>query len=83
MMRYESYKPQAGDIVRFTGWTEEQVAWGNNACPHMLVLGRYYVIESVEPHSYHTKVTIRGVDKTMKFNSVHFDFIKHDDTPTY
>lgn len=82
-MHYESYKPQTGDIVRFTGWTKEQVAWGNNATPHMLTLNHNYVIESVDVHRYHTKVTLRGVDKTMKFNSVHFEFIKHDDTPTY
>ena len=72
------YKPQPGDVVRFIGWTEEQVKWGNNDTPYMLIVDKTYVIESVETHSYHTKVTIQGVDSKMKFNSVHFDFVSND-----
>ena len=64
------YKPVVGDLVTYHGWTKEQVLWGNNDCPFMLVVGRNYVIESVEEHSSHTKVSLIGI--IGKFNSVHF-----------
>ena len=63
-----NFKP--GDQVLYNGWNKEQVRWGNNDCPYMLILGRTYIIESVEPHKWHTKVTIKGT--LGKFNSVHF-----------
>ena len=64
------YKPEVGDTVTYHGWTEEQVRWGNNDCPFMLIVGRNYTIESVERHSSYTKVTLKGI--LGKFNSVHF-----------
>ena len=67
------YKPQVGDRVEFLGWCEEQVKWGNNHTPYMLVEGRHYTISGVEVHSSHTKVSIQGVCGMMKFNSVHFE----------
>ena len=61
-----------GDKVIFTGWTEEQVRWGGNDYPTHLSIGKCYIVESVEVHSQHTKVTLLGV--TGRFNSVHFDY---------
>ena len=49
---------KAGDVVTYNGWTEEQVKWGNNDTPYMLIVGRQYVVESVEPHKWHTKVSL-------------------------
>ena len=66
----ESYKPEVGDVVTFNGYTPEEVCWGSNDTPYMLIIGRQYVIEYVEPHSAHTKVSVRGV--VGRFNSVHF-----------
>jgi hypothetical protein len=67
-----TYKPEVGDKVRFVGYTKEQVRWGNNSTPYMLILDRCYTVSGVERHSSHTKVTIKGVDDSFKFNSVHF-----------
>ena len=62
-----------GDNVRFLGWTKEQVNWGNNDIPYMLIRDRVYTISDVDIHSQHTKVQIKGV--LGKFNSVHFQVI--------
>ena len=59
-----------GDVVTYNGWTEEQVKWGNNDTPYMLIVGRQYVIESVDVHKWHTKVTLERIKG--RFNSVHF-----------
>lgn len=48
----------------------EQVNWGNNDVPYMLIRGRIYTIDAVEVHRQHTKVKIKGVEGN--FNSVHF-----------
>ena len=69
-MGYESYKPVVGDSVTYHGWIQEQVNWGNNDTPSMLIVGRQYTIDYVESHKWHTKVGIKGV--VGKFNSVHF-----------
>ena len=61
---------KVGDNVEYLGWTKEQVAWGNNDCPYMMIVGRVYTIESVDVRSQHTKVTIKGI--VGRFNSVHF-----------
>lgn len=62
---------RAGETVRFIGCSKEQIAWGNNddPNPHLFVGDKYYV-EHVEVHSYHTKLTLRGV--AGRFNSVCF-----------
>ena len=62
------FKP--GDRVLFDGWTIEQVRWGNNDNPHHLERNKIYIIDCVEVHSQHTKVSIVG--ETGRFNSVHF-----------
>ena len=61
----------AGQQVTFTGWCKEQVRWGNNDTPSMLVEGESYTIASVEEHRSHTKVILTGLP-SLKFNSVHF-----------
>jgi uncharacterized protein affecting Mg2+/Co2+ transport len=64
---------KVGDNVRFLGWTKEQVAWGNNDTPYMLILDRVYTITDVDVHHQHTKVQIKGV--VGRFNSVHFQVV--------
>lgn len=59
-----------GDKVKFIGCSKEQIAWGSNDSPHMLVVGEKYTIEMVEVHSQHTKISLKGV--IGKFNSVCF-----------
>ena len=71
-MTTKSYRPEVNDKVIFNGWTKEQVRWGSNDTPYMLIIGRTYTITDVEVHKYHTKVCIKGVDGNLKFNSVHF-----------
>ena len=66
------YRPEVGDKVTYNGWTKEQVRCGNNDTPYMLIVGRDYTITAVERHRSHTKVCIKGVDESLKFNSVHF-----------
>ena len=67
-----TYRPEVGDKVTFKGWTKEQVRWGNNSTPYMLIVGKQYKISAVEVHRMHTKVCIKGVSEHMKFNSAHF-----------
>jgi hypothetical protein len=62
-----------GDKVKFIGCSKEQIAWGNNDSPYMLILGRIYTVEIVEVHSQHTKISLKGI--TGKFNSVCFDTV--------
>ena len=62
---------EIGQWVKFTGATVEQTRWGNNDDPHMLVVGQSYQIEKIDTHSWHTKLTLRGI--TGKFNSVCFE----------
>lgn len=62
---------EVGEIVYFTQAIDEQVRWGNNDDPRkVLNMGQWYKIQQVEVHSWHTKLTLCGVDG--KFNSVHF-----------
>ena len=66
----ENFK--VGDQVRYLGSTEEQVKWGSNKNPKGLLFeGDVYYVERVEVHSWHTKLTLRGVHG--KFNSVCFE----------
>ena len=65
---------RVGDNVVYNGYTKEQVLWGNNDTPYMLILGRVYIIDGVDIHKQHTKVSVKGVHN-MWFNSVHFDVV--------
>jgi hypothetical protein len=61
-----------GDKVKFIGCSKEQIDWGNNDDPNkLLFVGDKYIIEKVEIHSQHTKLTLRGVSG--RFNSVCFE----------
>lgn len=61
-----------GDRVIYVGSSEEQVIFGTNDDPRkVLIEGDIYQIEKVEVHSYHTKISLRGVQG--KFNSVSFN----------
>lgn len=62
---------EVGDKVKFIGCSKEQIAWGNNDNPYMLILGRTYTVEMVEIHSQHTKISLKGI--VGRFNSVCFD----------
>ena len=63
---------RAGETVRFIGCSPEQIAWGNNDDPTgILIVGDKYYVEKVEVHSYHTKLTLRGISG--RFNSVCFE----------
>lgn len=62
---------RAGNYVKYIGCSKEQIAWGNNDDPNIvLFLGDTYYVETVEVHSQHTKLTLRGIYG--KFNSVCF-----------
>jgi len=63
---------RAGDYAKFLGCSKEQITWGNNTDPTgILIVGDKYYVEHVEVHSYHTKLTLRGVSG--KFNAVCFE----------
>ena len=63
---------RAGTNVRFIGCSKEQISWGNNDDPNLvLFVGDKYYVEHVEIHSTHTKLTLRGIYG--KFNSVCFE----------
>lgn len=63
---------RAGTYVKFIGCSKEQIAWGNNDDPNLvLFVGDKYYVEHVEVHSYHTKLTLRGIYG--RFNSVCFE----------
>ena len=61
-----------GDRVIYLGTFDEQVNLGSNDDPReILIEGDIYQIEKVEVHSWHTKISLRGVNG--KFNSVSFN----------
>lgn len=64
---------QIGDNVKFLGYIKEQVLWGNNDTPSMLILDHVYEIVDVDVRRQHTKVQLKDIDG--KFNSVHFQVI--------
>lgn len=65
---------EIGDKVKFTGCSKEQQKWGNNTDPtDKLVVGSEYTISDIEIHSWHTKITLEGIDG--RFNSVCFDVV--------
>jgi len=66
-------KIRVGDNVKYLGYTKEQVLWGNNDTPYMLILDRTYEVINVIRRSQHTKVQLKGV--LGSFNSVHFQVV--------
>jgi len=66
-----SLRSKVGTQVIFTGASDEQVAWGSNDDPRpLLTVGEKYIIESVDVHKWHTKVTLVGIEG--RFNDVSF-----------
>jgi len=62
-----------GDNVEYLGCSKEQIQWGNNDNPYSLIVGRIYIIENVEVHTWHTKLKLKGI--IGKFNSVCFKLV--------
>ncbi len=60
-----------GTKVKFTGASEAQRNWGSYTGNYdELVVGKKYIIDHTEVHSYHTKVYLKGIKGC--FNSVCF-----------
>ena len=51
---------ESGDVVEYIGCSKEQIRWGNNDDPaqSFLIVGREYIVDDVEVHSQHTKLTV-------------------------
>lgn len=62
-----------GDRVRLISCSKEQIAWGGNDDPDHLDIDTIYVVESVDVHRYHTKVTLCGIPG--RYNSVCFEVV--------
>ena len=60
-----------GNKVIFIGCDEDQIHWGNCDDPNeLLEKNETYVVESVEVHTWHTKIKLVGYEG--KFNSICF-----------
>jgi len=58
--------------LRYIGADDAQVAWGGNDDPRgVLTEGEIYEVQSMDVHSWHTKVRLVGFDGV--FNSVCFE----------
>lgn len=64
---------EVGDQVRLVSCSKEQIAWGNNDDPNHLDLNATYVVESIDVHRYHTKISLRGIPG--HYNSVCFEVV--------
>lgn len=65
---------EIGNKVRFLGCSVPQTNWGGNDSPtDKLMYGHEYIISDIEVHSWHTKISLMGIEG--KFNSVCFDVI--------
>lgn len=59
----------------YTGCSEEQINWGGHDDPRqLLTIGEEYEQESKEVYSWHTKITLKGIEG--RFNSACFDEIE-------
>jgi len=69
---------KTGDKVKFTSADDDQINWGSNDDPRPLLNTEdVYEIESVEVHSWHTKIYLKGIKG--KFNSVSFKLVDPPD----
>ena len=67
---------QKGDKVRFDGGAiPEQVKFAGADYPSHLIIGKTYVVESVQIEDWYT--TVRLEHKSGTFNSVHFTLLAH------
>lgn len=63
---------KTGDKVIFTGATIDQVKWGGNDDPYKVMKeGDILEIQTVEVHTWHTKLYFVGIPG--RFNSVSFE----------
>ncbi|KKP51573.1 MAG: hypothetical protein UR43_C0019G0016 [candidate division TM6 bacterium GW2011_GWF2_33_332] len=63
-----------GDKVKFVSADDDQVKWGSNDDPRLVLnTDDVYEIESIEVHSWHTKIYLKGIKG--KFNSVSFKLV--------
>jgi hypothetical protein len=61
--------------IKFVAACDEQVRWGGCDDPRgVLAVGEVYEVDTVETHSWHTKVSLVGVHGA--FNSVHFEDVE-------
>jgi hypothetical protein len=59
--------------VRFNGATKEQIQWGANDDPNgVLKVGEVYEIESQDVRTWHTKITLKGIQGS--FNDASFTY---------
>jgi hypothetical protein len=61
---------QSGDVVEYKGMSREQVTWASSDNPSYLIIGRRYVVRSVQIYPWYTTITL--LNKSGQFNSVHF-----------
>ena len=62
---------QEGDTVQFLGGViPEQVAWASADYPSHLIVGRHYIVDSVDLQPWCTRITLRNKQGT--FNLTHF-----------
>jgi hypothetical protein len=65
-------------FVRFVGASDAQVGWGSNDDPRaILVVNEVYELDRIEVHSWHTKISLKGV--VGKFNDASFEYIDPND----
>jgi len=58
--------------LKFIGCSEDQINWGNNDNPkNKLEIGKFYEVENVDIHTWHTKISLKGIEG--KFNSTCFE----------
>jgi hypothetical protein len=66
---------QLGDKIIFTGASDDQVNWGSHRVERrdprkLLEIGETYELESMDIHSWHTNITLVGIEDS--YNSTHF-----------
>lgn len=66
---------EVGDKVKYTGCSDMQRQWGGCDDPRgILTIGSEYIISAVKVHSWHTKVSLKGIDG--RFQSTCFDVVE-------
>jgi hypothetical protein len=78
-MSYRYTPPfEPGDTVVFKGQSEEQRRWGGHTDASDLTVGRHYVVDHLEVHSWHTRVFLKNVPG--RYNSVCFGLASPHDS---
>lgn len=70
-MDIESYQPRR--VIYAHEPDDDQVKWGFSDPRGLLTLGETYEVESIEYHSWYTKIFLVGVDSGRGFNIVSFE----------